>query len=130
MKDLPPWDDDVLALLNSERRASSLSDERREQLLERVERSAAVMGAIAGLGGAGLVAGAALSKASWIERLTVTASGAKAAVAVAFVSGVVGRDRHSDGVEARATLRKSNELAAAIRCVEHTARRPTGGVLD
>lgn len=90
MKDLPPWDDDVLALLNSERRASSLSDERREQLLERVERSAAVMGAIAGLGGAGLVAGAALSKASWIERLTVTASGAKAAVAVAFVSGVVG----------------------------------------
>lgn len=104
MTELEPLSADVSALLARERTRVAVSPERTEELLARVERSAAVVAAVGGLGvGAALAVNA--TKVSILQKIVSSLARAKTALALAaFAAGGVTGGVVTHAVETRTTV--------------------------
>ena len=92
MTELEPLSADLSALLAREKARVAVSPERTEELLARVERSAAVVAAVGGLGvGAALAVNAA--KVSILQKILSSLARAKAAGAAGMLKGTLGVEK-------------------------------------
>jgi hypothetical protein len=104
MTDIEPLSADLSNLLAREKARVAVSPERTEELLARVERNAAVVAAVGGLGmGAALAVNAA--KVSILQKILTNLARAKTAVAIAaFAAGGVTGGVVTHAVETRTTV--------------------------